>query len=83
MAMNLSYREIYSNLNVLLRTVSNVVQRYNSSGQVEALKQPPRKSARKLDELHADYLLCLSSDNPSLYLHELCALIEENTGQVL
>jgi len=79
-AMNLPYRTVSANLNVSVGTVSNIIQRYNSTGEIEATKQPPRESARKLDELHANYLLRLLSDYPSFYLHELCDLIEENTG---
>jgi len=64
-AMNLPYRTTSAHLNVSVGTVSNIMQRYNSTGDIEPLKQPPRENARKLDELHADYLLHLLSDNPT------------------
>ena len=62
-------------LSVLLTTSINV----ENTGDVAALKQPSRESARKLDDLHKQLIFGLVAENQCIYLSEICQVIYEAT----
>lgn len=52
------------------------------TGDVSATVQKgvPRHSLRKLDQYHELFILCMISENPGLYLAEICQQIQNSTN---
>ena len=55
--MDLSYREIASNLNISVGTAFNVFNLFQRTGEVSAKAYEKHYEIRKLDEYHEGYVL--------------------------
>ena len=80
--VELTYREIASNLNVNPSTVQRVVQRFEQSGTVTKDAYPkghnhPSQILTEVDELLVIHLVL---DHPSIYLREIQQEFAETTG---
>ena len=81
-ALELTYREIATNLNFDPSTVQRVVQRFEVTGMVTNDPYPkghnhPSQILIKVDELLITHLVL---DRPSIYLHEIQKELAETTG---
>ena len=84
-ALELTYREIATNLNVDPSTVQRVVQQFEESRTV--MKDPypkghnhPSQILTEVDEL---LIIHLVLDRPSIYLHEIQKELAETTGTAI
>ena len=77
--MEREYREIARSLQISVSTAHRIYKRFENTGDVAALKQPSRGSARKLDDLHELLIIGLVAENPCIYLSEICQVIYEAT----
>ena len=78
--MGFSFRRIAARLQIGLGTAHKIYTRFVETGEVAPLKPRPRPDSRALDEFHVIYVLNLLTENPSLYLGELCQKIRATTG---
>jgi len=84
-ALELTYREIASNLNVDPSTVQRVVQRFEQSGTVTKDAYPkdhnhPSQILTEVDELLVIHLVL---DRPSIYIREIQQELAETTGRAV
>ena len=75
----LSCWEIANNLNVSTGTVSNILKRFEETGKVNPTSSN-RQESRKLGDYEFQVVIGLLLENPTLYLHEICSKLEEDTG---
>ena len=78
--MGASFRSIAVRLQIGVGTAHRLYRRFEETGEVSSLKPGRRPDIRKLDDFHEIYIMHLLSENPSLYLNELCQKIQATTG---
>ena len=78
--LGLSFRHIAARLQIGLGTAHKLYARFEETGDVAPKTLVSRPDSRKLDEFHETYIICLLTENPSLYLNELCQKIYDCTG---
>lgn len=77
LALNLTFEQIATNLNIAVSTAKSVFSLFEITGDV-ALKlvDGPRIEQRKLDDHMELFILGLILEKPSLYLSEICDMVE-------
>ena len=82
LGMDLTFKQIAERLQIAVGTAHRIFKRFKDTGDVSATvrKGVPRHSLRKLDQYHELYILCLISENPGLYLAEICQQIQNSTN---
>ena len=80
--MDLTFRQIAHRLQIAVGTAHRIYMRFTDMGDVSPTSQKgvSRYNFRKLDQYHELYILCFISENPGLYLAELCQNIHESTN---
>lgn len=80
--MDLTFKQIAERLQIAVGTAHRIFKRFMDTGDVSATVQKgvPRHSLRKLDQYHELYILCMISENPGLYLAEICQQIQNSTN---
>ena len=82
LGMDLTFKQIAERLQITVGTAHRIFKQFKNTGDVSATvrKGVPRHSLRKLDQYHELYILCLISENPGLYLAEICQQIQNSTN---
>ena len=76
--MELSYPQIALRLNIAASTAKNIYQLFELTGDVQPkITSDSRRELRKLDDNMELFILGLILENPSMYLSEICARVEE------
>ena len=70
-------------LNIAVSTAKNIYSLFEITGDVEPKLSGPRRGLRKLDDHMELLILGLILDNPSLYLSEVCEMVEDLSGIVV
>ena len=78
--MGLSFREIASRLQIGVGTAHRIYTRFVDTGDVSPATRRQRPESRKLDDLHELFIIAIISENPTLYLSEICSKINEVTS---
>ena len=81
--MDLTFRDIASNLNISHGTAHGIYKRFEETGDIAATKMPSRPDVRKLDKNAEILLIGIILSNPRLQLSELCASINHIMGIVV
>ena len=74
LGMDLTFKQIAQRLQIAVGTAHRIFKRFMDTGDVSAIarKGVSRYNLRKLDQYHEVYLLCMISENPGLFLSEIC-----------
>lgn len=78
--MGLSFKDIASRLQIGVGTAHRIYTRFVITGDVAPTPRSARPDSRKLDDLHELFILAIISQNPTLYLREICSQIFEVTS---
>ena len=78
--MDKPFKDIANSLNISVGTVYNVYRLFQETGEVSPKTPYTRYDIRKLDYYHENYILCLISKTPNLYLSEIVMKVFEVTG---
>ena len=81
LGMEMAFKDISKHLQIAPSTAHRIFKRFQLTGDVKPLKQKNRYDCRKLDTHHELFIIALIMENPCIYLNEMCAYIEEATGQ--
>lgn len=79
-----TYTEISKRLNIAVATAQRIYLLFEITGDVSPKsRNGPRKYLRRLDDFLELFIIGLVIDNPSLYLSELCRMVETASGIVV
>ena len=78
--MCLTFKDIASRLHISVGTAHRIYTRFVNTGDVGPAQRSTRSDSRKLDDQHELFILTLISENPTLYLREICLMISEMTN---
>ena len=79
-AMDLPFRVIARNLSISMGTAYNIQKLFCQTGEVSPKKLRKREECRKLDNYHENYIMCMISSDPTLYLSDFTQQIYDITG---
>ena len=79
LGMERQFREIARHLQIAVSTAHRIFKRFELTGEVDPQPQPSRPYARVTDDQHELLIIGLISENPCLYLSEICHGIYEAT----
>lgn len=80
LALELSYKQIALRLNIAISTAKGIFSLFEVTGDVEPKLIGPRPEQRKLDDYMELFILGLILENSSLYLGEICDIVERMSG---
>ena len=81
--MNLPYYKIAQNLNIAASTVHRTYQLFEGTGKVDSVPHTDRPGMRALDMPTELHVLGFVTENPSIYLSEVCHTLHDITGMVV
>lgn len=76
--LEMTFKDIAFHLQIAPSTAHRIFTLFQLTGSVEPMMS--HQHYRKIDDHHELLILALVAENPCLYLHEICTLIEEATG---
>ena len=79
LGMERQFRDIARHLQIAVSTAHRIFKRVELTGEVDPQCQPSRPSTRVIDDQHELLIIGLISENPCLYLSEICLGIYEAT----
>ena len=79
LSLELTFKQIAMRLNIAVSTAKNIYSLFETTRDVEPKLSGPRR-LRKLDDHMELLILGLILDNPSLYLSEVCEMVEDLSG---
>jgi len=82
-AMNLPFYKIAHNLNIACSTANRIYRHFEQTGGVNPVQRVERREIRALDvhvELH---VIGFVTENPSVFLSEVCNNIQAITGETI
>ena len=78
--MDLTFKNIASNLSISIGTVHNIFKLFEQTGEVDPKKSRGRPEQVKLDSYHQLFIIGIVLENPTMYLGEVCHLVQEVTA---
>ena len=79
-AMGLTFRNVASNLSISIGTVHNIYKLFEQTGEVDPKKPCRRPEQAKLDSYYQLLIIGIVLENPTMYLGEVCQLVQEVTA---